>query len=269
MNANGMASTHTFALCAYGKSPFLRECIESIQAQRNVTSEVFIATSTPSAWLDNIAREYGLPLYVNEGESGIGQDWNFAYAQATGDYVTIAHQDDIYCEDYARMAVRLMDDASDPLIFFSDYGELRNGERVDNNRLLRVKRKLLHGLKNERNCTNVHVRRRALALGSAICCPSVCLSRRACPEPPFKLGMKSNLDWDTWESLSRREGSFCYAPFILMYHRIHGDSTTSQLIADDTRGKEDLEMLQRFWPDPVAKVIYRIYSRGMESNSLS
>ena len=35
---------------------------------------------------------------------GIGQDWNFAYSQATADYVTITHQDDIYCPRYASAA---------------------------------------------------------------------------------------------------------------------------------------------------------------------
>lgn len=260
--------SHTFAVCAYKESPYLRECLDSVLSQKGQRSEVYVATSTPNAWIENLVQEYGLPLYVNEGDSGIGQDWNFAYSKATCDYVTIAHQDDIYCEDYARVAVERMDEADNPLIFFCDYGELRNGERVNANRLLTVKRILLRGLKDKKNSSRISVRRHALSLGSAICCPSVCISRVAFPEPPFKLGMKSNLDWDTWETISRREGDFCYAPQILMYHRIHEDSTTSQLIANNTRAQEDYEMLARFWPSPVAKMLYRLYSRGMGSNRL-
>jgi hypothetical protein len=80
--------------------------------------------------------------------------------------------------------------------------------------------------------------------------------------------MKSNLDWDTWEVLSRREGDFCYSPKILMYHRVHEESTTSKLIQDNTRGSEDLAMFKRFWPAPVATMINWVYSRGMKSNSL-
>ena len=97
---------HTFAICAYGKSEYLTECIESVLNQEGVRSEVYIATSTPSDWLSDIANRYGLPVYVNDGEHGIGQDWNFAYSKATGDYVTIAHQDDVYCPGYAAEALR-------------------------------------------------------------------------------------------------------------------------------------------------------------------
>lgn len=259
---------HTFAVCAYGQSPYLCECLDSVLSQKNLSSEVYIATSTPSEWLDSIAQDYGVPVYVNTGEHGIGQDWNFAYAQAKGEYVTIAHQDDVYCEDYARMACRMMDEAPNPLIFFCDYGELRNGKKVRDNRLLKIKRLLLAPLKKSKNSANIRVRRRALSLGSAICCPSVCISKSACPEPPFRLGMQSNLDWDTWEGLSLREGDFCYAPFLLMYHRIHNDSTTSHLIENNTRTQEDLEMLKRFWPSPVAKVLHRFYAHGADSNAL-
>ena len=259
---------HTFAICAYGESPYLRECVESVLGQDHPMSEVFVATSTPSEYIDSIAGEYGLPVHVNTGESGIGQDWNFAYSCATGTYVTIAHQDDIYLPGYAHEAVTMMNRSEYPLIFFSNYGELRDGKRVDDNQLLRVKRRLLKPLEKEQNFGNVRKRRRALSLGSAICCPSVCISREACPGAPFVTGMQSNLDWDTWEVLSRREGDFCYSPKILMYHRVHEESTTSKLIQDNTRGNEDLAMFRRFWPAPVAKTINWVYSRGMKSNSL-
>jgi hypothetical protein len=80
--------------------------------------------------------------------------------------------------------------------------------------------------------------------------------------------MKSNLDWDTWESLSKLEGEFYYSSQLLMYHRIHEESTTSALIKDDTRSHEDREMFDRFWPRPVAALIERAYSRGEKSNGL-
>ncbi len=259
---------HTFAVCAYGESPFLRECVESVLAQDHGKSEVFIATSTPSAYISNLASEYGLEVYVNQGEHGIGPDWNFAYSCAKGRYVTIAHQDDVYLPSYASTAVRVMDGSPRPIIFFSNYGELRDGVRVDKNRLLTIKRLILRPLERERNWGRRRARRRALSLGSAICCPSVCISRLACPDPPFTTAMKSNLDWDTWETLSRLEGEFCYCPQILMYHRVHEGSATSRLIQDSTRANEDLQMLERFWPRPVARAIFRIYVHGADSNSL-
>ena len=261
-------SRHTFAICAYGQSPYLRECIESTLDQTQSGSEVYIATSTPSEWLDGLATEYGLPVYVNHGERGIGQDWNFAVGCATGDYVTVAHQDDVYCRRYVEVACAMLDDDESAIVFFSNYGELRNGEPVDDNKLLSTKRRLLAGLADGRNAHSKRARRRAMSLGNAYCCPSATLNMRVVPSPPFHTGMKSNLDWDTWERLSRLDGGFYYSSEILMYHRIHEGSTTTSLIEDNTRSAEDYEMLCRFWPRPVAGLINRVYGMSEKSNKV-
>lgn len=263
VSAEGM---HTFAICAYGQSPYLPECIRSVLSQSEPGSKVFVATSTPSDWLDDIARAFNLPVYVNRGEQGIGQDWNFAYSKAMTPYVTIAHQDDVYCPDYAWSALRMLSQSSKPIIYFSNYGELRDGRRVDENRLLHIKRVLLHPLEDRANASKESVRRRVLSFGSAICCPSVTFCRSNCPVPPFRTQMRSNLDWDTWEGFCGLEGDFVYDKGIRMYHRIHEDSTTSKLIENSVRGQEDFEMLSRFWPEPIAKVIYHFYAAAMASN---
>lgn len=45
-----------------------------------------MATSTPNEWIQGLAEKYEIPLYINTGEGGIAQDWNFAYRQAKTDY---------------------------------------------------------------------------------------------------------------------------------------------------------------------------------------
>ena len=90
---------HTFAVCAYKESPYLEECIESLKGQ-SVRSNILIATSTPNEYIKNIAEKNNIPYFINEGEGGITQDWNFAYSSAESKYITIAHQDDIYEKDY-------------------------------------------------------------------------------------------------------------------------------------------------------------------------
>ena len=82
-------------------------------------------------------------MYVNRGESGITQDWNFAYARCRTEFVTIAHQDDIYKERYVECVLRRMKRSHKPLIAFTDYYEIRNGMEVRSNRLLKIKRFLL------------------------------------------------------------------------------------------------------------------------------
>ena len=260
---------HSFAVCAYGKSPYLHECLNSICNQTESNSEIYIATSTPSDWLENIAAKFDLPVYINHGEKGIGQDWSFAYSCASTPFVTIAHQDDVYNKEYACRAIRALSGDASSLIYFTDYGELRNGIFVDDNRLLRVKRALLAPLKHHSWARRTFVKRSAQRFGSAICCPSVTYNVANCPNPPFVVGMKSNLDWATWELLSRTDGSFIYdyeKP--LIHHRIHEGSATSELIASKERDAEDLKMLKCFWPPAIASLIERLYSKGAQSNEL-
>lgn len=264
-----MIFRHTFAVCAYGKSPYLCECLDSLVSQVGECSRIFIASSTPSDWLEDIAERYGVDLFINTGESGIGQDWCFAYSCADTPFVTLAHQDDIYSSTYAKNAVDSLTSDVDSLIYFCDYGEIRDGIHVEDNCLLRVKRLLLSSLKNRSCSTKRFAKRNALRFGSAICCPSVTFNVQNCPNPPFVVGMKSNLDWATWERLANLPGSFIYdSDKILMYHRIHSSSATSKLIADNSRNEEDLAMLQRFWPKPIASLIELFYSRGTSSNEL-
>jgi glycosyltransferase involved in cell wall biosynthesis len=262
-----MMSNHTFAICAYKESPFLGECIESVLSQDNADSEVYISTSTPNDYICGLAKKYGLDVYVNTGEHGIGPDWNYAYSRAKGNYITIAHQDDVYLPGYAKAAIDSLSSRSDSLIFFSNYGEIRNGQPVDENRNLKIKRQLLKRL-DGKNVDNIRARRHALSFGNPICCPAVTFNKTNCPNPPFLTDMKSNIDWGTWERLSLLEGGFCYDPDILMRHRIHEESTTSSLIGDNTRYNEDFEMLERFWPTPIAKLINHFYKQSENSNAL-
>ena len=125
---------HTYVICAYKESPFLEECIRSLKAQ-TVQSEIIMATSTPNDYIRSLADEYEIPLFVNSGPGGITQDWNFGYAQTNTPYVTIAHQDDIYLEHYTERMLAAMQRADRPLIYFTDYGELRNGAPVLENGL--------------------------------------------------------------------------------------------------------------------------------------
>ncbi len=86
---------HTFVIPAYGESPYLEACIQSLLAQAT-TGNVVVTTSTPNAHIQNLTQKYNLPYVVNYGAKGIASDWNFALDSANAKYATIAHQDDIY-----------------------------------------------------------------------------------------------------------------------------------------------------------------------------
>ena len=260
-------SDHTFIICAYKESPFLEECIESILGQI-VLGNVKITTSTPNEYIFSLGKKYGIPVLVNPERGGLAEDWNFAFEKCDTALLTLAHQDDIYTKDYLKKLLDNINQSRKPLVAFSDYGELRNGSLIDNNMLLKIKRIMLFPLKYKKLWTSIFIRRRILSLGSPICCPSVLLVKANLKAPVFRNGMKSNVDWEAWEKISRHEGSFVYCSNRLMYHRIHGNSTTTDVVNKGQRRKEDLEMFCRFWPKWFAQIWEKVYQISEKSNRI-
>lgn len=259
---------HTFVVCAYKESPYLEECLRSLLAQ-SVKSRILIVTSTPNEFIQSLAEQYRIPYFVNPGEGGITQDWNFGYACAAGSkYITIAHQDDVYEKTYLEKALRLLENSKRPLIFFSDYYEIREGMRVESNKLLKVKRLMLLPMRIKAFRGSRWVRRRILSLGSPICCPSVTYAADHLPKVIFQNGFRACEDWETWEMISKLSGDFLYSTELLMGHRIHADSETSAIIGDHKRTDEEYKMYCKFWPKPVAKLLARAYASGQKSNEL-
>lgn len=258
---------HTFAICAYKESPYLEECIQSVKKQ-TIVSNIIIATSTPNEYINSLGEKYNVPVIINHGDKGITQDWNFAYRQCDTKYITIAHQDDIYAENYTEQLVSLMETSNQPLIAFCDYNELRNGQIVKKNKLLSIKRMMLMPLRIKLFKSSIFVRRRILSLGCPICCPSVLFAKENLPTEIFQHGFRSDEDWEAWERISRFKGDFLYNKNVLMFHRIHEDSETTKILGDSARGVEDLEMFKKFWPAPIAKIIGKLYGTSEKSNDI-
>ncbi|MCR5102757.1 MAG: glycosyltransferase family 2 protein [Butyrivibrio sp.] len=259
---------HTFAICAYGESKYLEECIKSVKAQ-TIKTNIIMATSTPNDYIKGLADKYEIKLFINTAKSNIASDWNFAYKNAGTDLVTITHQDDIYKERYAESVINNFNKAAKPLIAFTDYSELREGGvEVSDNKLLNIKRVMLSPLKIRGFWKSKFVRRRILSFGSPICCPSVTFVKSNLPDEVFKVRFRGGVDWEAWEMISRLKGSFVYCPEILMSHRIHEESATTTIIADNDRTKEDFEMFCRFWPKWIAKIIEHFYSDSEKQNEL-
>ena len=156
----------------------------------------------------------------------------------------------------------------DPIVVFTDYGELRDGEKVQKSTLLTIKRILLlpmrvQGFQNVR-----FFKRLFLRFGNPVCCPATTYIRKKFKGDPFEVRFSSNVDWMMLEKQSREEGSFCYISDIGMYHRIHEKSTTTEIIHGDIRWKEDYEMFRKFWPAWVAKPLVRVYRLSEKSNNI-
>jgi len=259
---------HTFVVCAFQNSPYLEESILSAMNQ-TVKSHVIVSTSTPSSSIKSLADKYHLPLVINcQTGGGIYGDWSYAYSQAQTDIVTLCHQDDKFAPEYLEILLSEINRSEKPLIFFTDYYELRENSVVQSNGNLKLKRLMLFPLKSSLLQKSKFVRRRILSLGNPICCPSVSYIKKNLPEDIFQQGFQSNLDWQAWEKISKIPGKFIYCSQPLTQHRIHKDSTTTKIINGNFRSNEDFEMFCKFWPKPMAKLLTRLYATSAESNSL-
>lgn len=254
--------SHTFVVCAYKESTFLEECIESLLKQ-TVQSNIIIATSTPNQFIQGIAEKYHLSLYSHT-DGGIGKDWNFGLSNVKTQYATIAHQDDIYCPEYLETCMEMFSKNEDTLIAFTDYSELKNGQVISENRNLRIKRLMLSPFKVFKRSR--FVRNRIFSMGSPICCPAVSLNLNLLKDFQFSTELSCNLDWEAWYRIGQNKGVFAYSDRALMYHRIHDGSETSNAIGDNRRKNEDLLMFQKYWPESIARLIYKFYSKSEDSN---
>ena len=258
---------HTFVICAYEESKYLEECILSLKNQKS-ESLVIMETSTPNAHISSLAEKYEIPLYINPN-GGITQDWNFGLSKVGTQYATIAHQDDVYEPEYGQKILQALEQSKKALIAFSDYGEIRNCNRVTDTQILKIKRLMLMPLRIKLFRRSKFVRRRILSLGDPISCPAVSFNLERLVRPVFRDGFGSCGDWEAWEMISRMDGDFLYVAEPLMYHRIHEESATTRMIQDRARVEENYRMYCKFWPKPIAKRINQYYTKSEEFNSLS
>lgn len=250
---------HTFVVPAYGRSPHLRDCLFSLQAQTR-PSLVVVATPTPYEGLDALVAEYGAKLVVNPSGGGIGRDWNFALGQARTPWVTVAHQDDVYLPGFVATTMALADATPDATLVMTGYAELLGERERSNAPMLWIKRLLLElGFLGRQAVASTAGKRRLLSFGCPIPCPSVTL-RLDGTGLLFREDLKVNLDWEAWLRLAASPGAFAYSRQRLLLHRIHADSETSAGIRHGVRAKEDLMLFESLWPKPVARLLARCYA---------
>ncbi len=262
----GKNSIHSFVVLAYKESNYLEECIKSVMNQ-SYESGVVIATTTDNKYIRNIAKKYNLDVIVGEHTS-IGGDFDFAVNSGNTELVTVAHQDDIYDYDYASRVVSKYLKNKNASIIFTDYYEIRDEKKVNSNLNLKIKRVLLFPLRF--NCLGKckFFRRWVIRFGNAICCPAVTFVKKNCPDSVFECDYQCNVDWYAWEKLSRLMKSFAFVNSKLMGHRISIESTTTDIIRQGIRTREDYDMYIKFWPKFIAKMFTRVYKNSEKSNNM-
>lgn len=260
-------SIHTFVVLAYKESKYLEDCIKSVLNQ-NYKSNVVIATSTPNKYINDMAKKYNLKVKTNPNKGGgIGKDFDFASNCVQSKLVTIAHQDDIYDYNYSKFVVDMYNKYNDASIIFTDYYEIKGDRREYSNKNLKIKRILLLPLKIKHFGKYRFFKRWILRFGNSISCPAVTYVQQNVPENKFDVDMKCDIDWYAWEKLSRLDGRFVFVSDKLMGHRIDETTTTTKIISEGIRTKEDLIMFKKFWPLKISMFINKFYIKSEENNA--
>ena len=257
---------HTFVVLAYKESEYLEECIKSVINQ-SYQSKVIIATTTDNDYIRSMAKKYKLDVVVGKHTS-IGGDFDFAVSVGKTELVTVAHQDDVYDYEYAERIVHSYLKYTGSIILFSDYYEIRGNGKTYSNLNLFIKRILLFPLRFRFLSQFKFWKRWVIRFGNGISCPAVTFVKSNCPKQIFESSYKCNVDWFAWERLSKIRGNFIYIKDKLMGHRISESSTTTDIIRQGIRTKEDYDMYIKFWPKWLAKILTRVYKNSEKSNEV-
>lgn len=256
-------TNHTFAICAYKESPYLEECIQSLMRQKK-KSNIILCTSSPCDYIEQMVQKYALPYYIRNGQSDIQDDWNFAFDSAKTDYVTIAHQDDVYSEYYFAELSRHLPD-KDMSLYITDYLPLKHGQAGPRDINSKIRRLLRSPLKIKRFAASKRMRKLTLAFGNSVCCPSITYNKKRLGSTIFDSEFKFCIDWDTCLKYAGQDGHFVYVDKPLVYYRIHDGATSKEFIEDHRRVGEDIAMFSKFWPKPIVKMIMLFYKRAYKT----
>lgn len=255
-------SNLTFVVPAYGQSPFLKDCLVSLRNQ-TVSSTILVATSTPNAHVEGLAKEFGVPLLVNLEGGSISRDWNYALAAAASGLVVLAHQDDLYHPEFAEKSLGFFGRNSDCAISFTDSAELIGEVFFESNKRELVKKILRRSAYLWHNSISRPSQlRRLLGFGCPIPCPSVVYNRNVIPDFRFSDRYSMNLDWDAWVRIGFAGKEIGYIRGALVAHRIHEGAETQKALADKRRDREDLSLFSRFWPDKISRLLLGLYRIG-------
>lgn len=250
---------HCFVLPAYGRSPYLRDCLESLRNQ-TLRSPIIITSSTPFDGLNELAREFGAEVLTHSPNAGIGRDWNFAVSKARTPWVTIAHQDDIYLPHFTAKTMQAAQEHPGATLVCTAYSDIVDGSVRPTTSQSFMKRTLSEiGFLGRAAVKTPSAKHRLLRFGCPISCPTVSL-RITDGAIQFREDLDTNLDWEAWLRLADRPGAFVYIRERLLLCRIHSMSGSSNGIRSGARAQEDLMMFQLFWPEPIARLIVGAYS---------
>lgn len=252
--------THTFVIPAHGDSPYIEECVVSLKNQ-TTPSTILVSTPVSSKYLENICSKFNIRLAVSNNKASIANDWTYAFSVCDTDFVTLAHQDDIYMRDYTESFFKAVEASAGKAVFiFSWYKELVNDKERSITAKLLIKQLLLFPFLFTDTIKSRFIKNLLFSLSQPIPTPSVMFNKNQIGNFVFSDDFKCNTDWDAWLRLSEMKGTIIYVKKPLMIHRIHPWAQTAIAIGQGIRQREDLAIFSRMWPKLIAWVLSSVYA---------
>ena len=256
-----------FVICAYKEIHYLEECVKSLLNQ-TIKCRIIISTSTPNKYIESVAKKYDIPLRINKKGKGNYSDFCFAYEQADTKYVTLCHQDDEYLPNFAETMLKYLKSEKRPIIAFSNYYDKKENEIIKSSSLLKTKRFMNFLLSIKLFRKSKFIRNRILSLGNPICAPTVTYNKELVKQPVEDCPLPTCHDWYSWIELAKLKGAFIYIKEPLLLRRIHEESTMTEVIENNDKKISDFEIYKKFWPEPIARLILKVYTKSEDSNNL-
>lgn len=249
---------HSFVVCAYKDSPYLETCIKSLKEQ-DIKSNIILTTSTPSEYIENIAKKYNIEVFINENGKSIAKDWNFAYQKADSELVTIAHQDDIYAKDYTRYLLRAKSLYKDMSLFTCDSHTIDENGKIIDGKIEKIKKILRLPLRIFALSNISFIKRLSLSFGNPIICPSCTYDKNLCGENIFDDRYSFVLDWACLLKLAKDKKRWICIEKPLIFYRVHKKSATKACMEDNKRQEEEKFIFESLWGKKISKLLLGFY----------
>lgn len=123
-NSNGAAQKVSVVVCTYNGERYVREQIDSIIAQTYPIHEIILQDDGSTDGTFDILCDYAnryanVTVWHNEAGKGVSRNFFSAMARATGDYIALSDQDDVWEKDKIEIQMEaLLHDGKDKLLCF-------------------------------------------------------------------------------------------------------------------------------------------------------
>ncbi len=233
----------TFAIPCRDAGPHLRPLLQSLLQQSRTDYELLLVDDASTDGSPQLARAVaGERLRVVHNDRPLGLAGNFARCveHTTTPFLCIAHQDDVYDQDYLATLVPLLQADRAAAIAHCPARAIDNrGRAIRSAAEARKQRVVAAAAKTDRAG-----RYRLLFRGNFICCPSV-LYRTATLRAVggFDQRLQFALDWDLWFRLLAKGHDLATAPRPLLQYRRHERAASHSQTRSLGRFAEELQVV--------------------------